>query len=72
MYALCSYAGGDGARANIAVDRALEDDPHYRLAELIGQAVGGGVTPALAVSSILEGARRERAQVFRKAKRSQK
>lgn len=72
LYALCSYACGDGARANVGVDRALGDEPHYRLAELIGQAVGGGVAPSLAVSSILEGARRERAQLFRKSNRSQK
>jgi hypothetical protein len=45
LLAWVSYARGDGARANVALDRALSTDPDYALAVLLRRALDGGVTP---------------------------
>jgi hypothetical protein len=45
LLAWVSYARGDGARANVALDRALSTDPGYSLAVLLRRALDGGVTP---------------------------
>jgi hypothetical protein len=45
LLAWIAYARGDGARANVALDRALGTDPEYSLAVLLRQALDGGVTP---------------------------
>jgi hypothetical protein len=39
---------GNGALANIALDRALADAPGYSMAELIRQAVSAGLPPSAA------------------------
>ena len=46
MLALQHYQGGDGARANIALDRAQAGDPDYSLAGLARAALTGGLPPA--------------------------
>ncbi|MDG4795406.1 DUF4192 domain-containing protein [Micromonospora sp. WMMD1082] len=43
LLAITAYLGGDGALANIAVDRALHADPDYHLAHLLGHALRSGV-----------------------------
>ena len=45
VLAWVAYARGDGARANVALDRALASDPGYSLALLLRRALDGGVTP---------------------------
>jgi hypothetical protein len=45
LLAWVAYARGDGARANVALDRALTTDPGHPLAGLLRQALDGGVTP---------------------------
>ncbi|WP_410814850.1 DUF4192 domain-containing protein [Micromonospora sp. 067-2] len=45
LLAVTAYLGGDGALANIAVERALNADPDYRLAHLLGHALQAGVPP---------------------------
>lgn len=40
-----AYARGDGTLANIAVDRALRDDPAYSLARLIAEGLAAGLHP---------------------------
>ncbi|GAA4259933.1 DUF4192 domain-containing protein [Dactylosporangium darangshiense] len=47
LLAVTAYLAGDGALANIAVDRSLHADPDYRLAQLLGQAMQAGVPPRL-------------------------
>lgn len=46
VLALQHYQGGDGARANIALDRAQAGDPDYSLAGLARAALTGGLPPA--------------------------
>lgn len=36
---------GDGARANVYLDKALRIKPHYSMAELMDQALSGGMAP---------------------------
>lgn len=45
LLAVTAYLAGDGAMANIAVNRALHVDPDYHLAHLIGHALQAGVSP---------------------------
>ena len=45
VLALALWQRGDGARAAIALDRALADDGEYRLARLIGDSLGAGLPP---------------------------
>lgn len=40
------WTAGDGARANVALDRALLDDPEYSLGALVGQSLRSGLPPA--------------------------
>lgn len=46
LLAFAAWRAGHGALANIAVDRALTDDPGYSLAGLIRDALAGGVPPS--------------------------
>lgn len=49
VLSLAGFAGwlsGDGAQALIAVERALEADPHYSMAHGVLQLLEGGVSPA--------------------------
>jgi len=45
ILALLAWWGGDGATANGWLDKANEADPGYRLAELLGTIVVGGLPP---------------------------
>lgn len=45
LTALAHWLSGDGARANIALERALADDPSYALAQLVESLVVNAVHP---------------------------
>jgi hypothetical protein len=53
-----AYADGDGTTANIALDRALDSDPEYSLAHLIGASLDRQLPPA-ALVEVIEGAVRD-------------
>lgn len=46
LLAVCCWQAGDGARAMIAIERALDDDAGYGLARLAEQAVSSGLPPS--------------------------
>lgn len=69
IYALCAYGAGNGARANVGLDRVFEDEPDYRLAHLLAQALQHGIAPDVVSESLLEGASRERQRLFRNRRR---
>ncbi|HVQ87381.1 MAG TPA: DUF4192 domain-containing protein [Actinomycetes bacterium] len=69
LFALCAYGRGEGARANIGIERALEADPEYRMAHLLDSAMAGGLAPHLFIPDIVEGARVERDGLVRKPRR---
>jgi hypothetical protein len=48
LLAFTAWQAGDGALANIAVQRALEADSGYSMARLIGRAVEAGLPPSAA------------------------
>ena len=48
LLALLAWWRGDGARAQILLDRALQDDPEYRLAVLLDSALAAGLGPGWA------------------------
>jgi hypothetical protein len=48
LLAFVAWQTGDGALANVALDRALADDPSYSMALLLRQVIGAGVPPTLA------------------------
>jgi hypothetical protein len=48
LLAVTAWQGGDGALANIALDRALADAPGYSMAQLIRDALDGGAPPSMA------------------------
>ena len=43
-----AWQSGDGALANVALDRALADDPGYSMASLLRQVIAAGAPPSLA------------------------
>lgn len=43
-----AWQSGNGTLANVALDRALADDPQYSMARLLRQAIGSGAPPELA------------------------
>jgi hypothetical protein len=43
-----AWQSGEGALANVALDRALADDPRYSMATLLRQVITAGAPPALA------------------------
>ena len=45
LLAMQSWAGGDGAAAGVAVDRALAIDPAYRMAALVDRLLRAGFAP---------------------------
>ena len=49
LLAFCSWQRGDGATANLAVDRALETTPNYSMARLLGSALQAGAPPSAAI-----------------------
>jgi hypothetical protein len=48
LLAFCAWQNGDGALANVALDRALADNPRYSMALLLRDALDAGAPPALA------------------------
>jgi hypothetical protein len=46
VLAWVAYSRGDGARANVALDRALQSDPQQSLALLLRSALDGALPPA--------------------------
>jgi hypothetical protein len=48
LLAFTAWQSGEGALANIAIERALAADPGYSMAHLIGQAVDAGLPPSAA------------------------
>ncbi|HJY61779.1 MAG TPA: DUF4192 domain-containing protein [Streptosporangiaceae bacterium] len=48
LLAFVAWQSGDGALANVALDRALADDPRYSMALLLRQVITAGAPPALA------------------------
>ena len=48
LLAFVAWQSGEGALANVALDRALADDPAYSMAHLLRQVIGAGAPPSLA------------------------
>ena len=48
LLAFVAWQCGDGALANVALDRALADDPRYSMATLLRQVITAGAPPCLA------------------------
>jgi Domain of unknown function (DUF4192) len=48
LLAFVAWQSGNGALANVALDRALSDDPYYSMARLLRQAIDSGAPPSLA------------------------
>jgi len=48
LLAFVAWQSGDGALANVALDRALADDPDYSMALLLRQVITAGVPPSQA------------------------
>ncbi len=46
LLAFAAWRAGEGAIATIALDRALRQDPTYRMAQLLRDALAGGISPA--------------------------
>jgi hypothetical protein len=46
LLAFAAWRSGDGALANIAVDRAMQAQPDYRMAQLLTAALTAGIPPA--------------------------
>lgn len=64
LYALSAYATGDGARANVGLERALADHPGYRLAQLLDLAVSQGVRPSSFIPQLVSEAAKERRKLM--------
>ena len=52
--AITQWSNGDGARANVALDRAQADDPDYSLAHLVGTALRSGLPPSSWAASLAD------------------
>jgi len=48
LLAFCAWQAGDGALANVALDRALADNPRYSMALLLREALDAGAPPSMA------------------------
>jgi Domain of unknown function (DUF4192) len=48
LLAFCAWQEGNGALANVALERALEADPGYTMAQLIRDAIASGIPPSAA------------------------
>jgi Domain of unknown function (DUF4192) len=48
LLAFCAWQAGDGALANVALDRALADNPRYSMAQLLRDALDSGAPPSMA------------------------
>jgi hypothetical protein len=47
LLAFAAWLAGQGALANVALDRALEQDPDYAMAQLLRDALDRGLPPSL-------------------------
>jgi hypothetical protein len=57
LLAVCAWLRGDGAMANVALDRALTSEPGYGLARLLAEALAACVTPSDLRALLTEAAR---------------
>jgi hypothetical protein len=48
LLAFAAWQSGEGALANVAIERALVADPEYSMAHLLGQALDAGLPPSAA------------------------
>ena len=48
LLAFVAWQAGNGALANVALDRALADQPGYSMAELLRQVISAGAPPSMA------------------------
>jgi hypothetical protein len=48
LLAFVAWQSGNGALANIALDRALADNPDYSMADLLRNVIGAGAPPSMA------------------------
>lgn len=48
LLAFCAWQDGDGALGNVALDRALAQDPEYSMALLLRDALDAGAPPSMA------------------------
>jgi hypothetical protein len=48
LLAFTAWQAGNGVLANLALDRALADDPDYSMAKLLRQVIAAGAPPSLA------------------------
>jgi hypothetical protein len=48
LLAFCAWQAGDGALGNVALDRALGDNPRYSMALLLRDALDSGAPPSMA------------------------
>jgi hypothetical protein len=48
LLAFVAWQSGNGGLANVALDRALADDPDYSMARLLRQVIGSGAPPSMA------------------------
>jgi hypothetical protein len=48
LLAFVAWQAGDGALANVALDRAIADEPRYSMALLLRQVISAGAPPSLA------------------------
>lgn len=48
LLAFVAWQAGNGVLANVALDRALADNPSYSMATLLRQVIGAGAPPSLA------------------------
>jgi hypothetical protein len=48
LLAFTAWQGGNGALANVALDRALADDPGYSMARLLRDVIDAGTPPSMA------------------------
>jgi hypothetical protein len=53
LLALCAWQAGNGPLAQIALDRALNDDPRYPLARLLRDALACAAPPSLADPALI-------------------
>jgi len=76
MLAWAAWQDGDGAFANIALDRAVISDPTYALARLLGHALAHGLPPStgagLAELSAREAAAMPAAAIRKKRKKARR
>lgn len=57
LLAVCAWLRGDGAMANVALDRALDSDPGYSLADLLAEALAACVPPSRLRAFLVEACR---------------